>query len=192
MQQRPHDSGTKPEPADGPPVEGKIRPREVAAGLAGLSAVQQHATVMTLEDEVKQRLATELLNTLGDQRRSQAVEGVDDTAKRQLAATAVDHLSPAQRQDVAEGIVATLPPRQQQQVVEYVTGPLSTPNAGTTNRLWIIVVSTLTLALFVFGTMAFVLVLRREPAEAPLALATTALGGIVGLVATTPGARRHG
>jgi hypothetical protein len=104
----------------------------------------------------------------------------------------VDHLSPEQRQNVAEDIVATLPPGQQQQVAESVSGPLSSPDAGTSNRLWIIVVSTLTLALFVFGTMAFVLVLRRETAEAPLALATTALGGIVGLVATTPGARRHG
>jgi hypothetical protein len=42
----------------------------------------------------------------------------------------------------------------------------------------------------VFGAMAFLLIYQRKPAEAPLALATTALGGVVGLVATSPGSGR--
>lgn len=56
--------------------------------------------------------------------------------------------------------------------------------------LWYIVVSTLAAAVFVFGSMAFVPVYRKKAAEAPRALVTTALGGIVGLVATSPGRRR--
>jgi hypothetical protein len=36
-----------------------------------------------------------------------------------------------------------------------------------------------------FGTMAFALIYQK-PAEAPRALAATALGGVVGLVATSP------
>jgi len=40
--------------------------------------------------------------------------------------------------------------------------------------------------------MAFVLIYQKKAAEAPLALATTALGGIVGLVATSPGSRGSG
>jgi hypothetical protein len=36
-----------------------------------------------------------------------------------------------------------------------------------------------------FGVLAFVLIYQRKSAEAPLALATTALGGIVGLLPRT-------
>jgi len=163
----------------------------VAAGLGELSVAQQQAAVMTLEDDVKQQVAAELLNTLSNERRMQAVTAVDDLTKQQLATTAADHLSIEQRRGVAQDIVASLPAEQRQQVAENVIGPLALPDSGTSNRLWTIVVSTLTAAVFIFGTMAFILVLRREPAEAPLALATTALGGIVGLVATTPGAQRR-
>jgi hypothetical protein len=48
----------------------------------------------------------------------------------------------------------------------------------------------MTAAIFVFGSMAFVLIYQGKAAEAPLALATTALGGVVGLVATSPGSGR--
>jgi len=51
------------------------------------------------------------------------------------------------------------------------------------------VVGTMALAVFFFGTMAFVLMYQKKGAEAPLALATTALGAIIGLVATSPGSK---
>jgi hypothetical protein len=58
--------------------------------------------------------------------------------------------------------------------------------------LWYIVVGVMALAVFIFGSMAFVLLYQGKAAEAPLALATTALGGVVGLIATSPGSRRSG
>jgi hypothetical protein len=95
--------------------------------------------------------------------------------------------TPEQQRAAAEGVVGTLPAQQQQQLAEGVLGPL---DDVTRRNLWYIVVWTMAAAIFVFGTMAFVLIYQKKPAEAPLALATTALGGVVGLVATSPGSRR--
>ena len=69
---------------------------------------------------------------------------------------------------------------------------LGSPDRKTRQILWYLVVATLTAADFVFGSMAFVLVYQKKAAEAPLALATAALGAIVGLVATSPGSRGSG
>jgi hypothetical protein len=66
-------------------------------------------------------------------------------------------------------------------------GVLGVPDRRTQQILWYIVVWTMVAAIFVFGTMAFVLIYQKKAAEAPLALATTALGGVVGLIATSPG-----
>jgi hypothetical protein len=46
------------------------------------------------------------------------------------------------------------------------------------------------LAVFTFGSMAFVLIDQKKAAEAALALAATAPGLLVGLVATSPGSGR--
>jgi len=78
-------------------------------------------------------------------------------------------LSPQDRDEVARASVLPLPDVRTQQV------------------LWYMVVGTMAIGIFVFGTMAFLLLAWGRGAEAPLALATTALGGIVGLVATSPG-----
>jgi uncharacterized membrane protein YbhN (UPF0104 family) len=67
---------------------------------------------------------------------------------------------------------------------------LGRPDQRTRQILWYIVAWTMAAAIFVFGAMAFVLIYQKKAAEAPLALATTALGGVVGLVATSPGSGR--
>ena len=71
-----------------------------------------------------------------------------------------------------------------------LTSILGTPDSKTQRTLWYLVVSTISAAIFVFGVLTFVLILTGRSAEGPLALATTALGGIVGLIATSPGSRR--
>ncbi|MBV9096058.1 MAG: hypothetical protein JO132_19660 [Streptosporangiaceae bacterium] len=107
--------------------------------------------------------------------------------KQDIAATVVQGLdTSAQKQQAAEAVIGALPPDVKQQVAETVLG---SPDQRTRQILWYLVVSTLTIAVFVFGSMAFVLVYQKKAAEAPLALATAALGAIIGLVATSPGSR---
>jgi hypothetical protein len=62
-----------------------------------------------------------------------------------------------------------------------------TPDPKTQRALWYIVIVTTSAAIFLFGGLTFALTLLGKSGEGTLALATTALGGIVGLVATTPG-----
>ena len=108
-------------------------------------------------------------------------------ARQSLAATVVQGLdTPEAKQAAAEGVMGALSSQQRAQVAQSVLG---TPDARTRQVLWYVVVTTLAVAVFVFGSMAFALVYQKKAAEAPLALATTALGGIVGLVATSPGSR---
>jgi hypothetical protein len=121
-----------------------------------------------------------------------AAEGVvgalPAAAKQELAATVVQSLdTPEQRAAAAKSALGALSAPQQAAVAESLLG---SPDATTRQRLWYVVVGTMALAVFVFGSMAFVLIYQRKAAEAPLALATTALGGLVGLIATSPGSRR--
>jgi hypothetical protein len=104
-----------------------------------------------------------------------------------MPATLVQGLDTAeQKQAAATAVIGSLPPDIQQQLANTVLGY---PDRKTRQVLWYLVVSALTAAVFVFGSMAFVLVYQKKPADASLALATTALGGIIGLVATSPGGR---
>ena len=68
---------------------------------------------------------------------------------------------------------------------------LGEPNPQTQQRPWHIVVGTMGLSVFAFGVMAFMLIDRGKASDAPLALATTALGGVVGLIASGPGRGRQ-
>jgi hypothetical protein len=97
--------------------------------------------------------------------------------------------TPEQKQAAATAVIGSLPLDIQQQLANTVLG---SPDRKTRQTLWYLVVSTLTAAVFVFGSMAFVLVYQKKAAEAPLALATAALGGIIGLIATSPGSRDLG
>ena len=105
-------------------------------------------------------------------------------APTDLAAVVQGLDTPEQQKAAAEGVMSAVPMKQRQQVAQSLLG---SPDKRTRQLLWYMVVSTLVGAIFVFGTMAFVLIYQKKPAEAPLALATTALGGVVGLVATSPG-----
>ena len=118
-----------------------------------------------------------------------AVGTLSADAQQRIPATVVDGLGTTQqKQAAAEAVIGKLPADVQQQVAEAVLG---SPDRRTRQVLWYLVVSTLTAAVFVFGSMAFVLVYQKKAAEAPLALTTAALGGIIGLVATSPGPRNQ-
>jgi hypothetical protein len=167
----------EPTMSDGPDTPA----RQLAVAQGALDA---------LPDEAKQGLAATVVQALPAAQQQAAVQGVldalPDEAKQGLAATVVQALPAAQQQAAAQGVLDALPDDQRTQLAETVLG---SPDKKTRTILWYIVVSTLTAAVFVFGSMAFVLVYQKKAAEAPLALATTALGGIVGLVATSPGSR---
>jgi hypothetical protein len=166
----------------------------------GLDApAQQQAAaegvIRAMPSEAKQGLAATVVQSLDTPAQQQAAaEGViramPSEAKQGLAATVVQGLdTPAQQQAAAEGVMGALTSEQRAQVAESAIG---TPDKRTRQILWYMVISTLTVAVFVFGSMAFVLLYQKKAAEAPLALATTALGAIVGLVATSPGSRSGG
>lgn len=122
------------------------------------------------------------------------------TAQKAVAQAAVDTLSTEARQDLATDVVQGLDTSKQKQAAaqtvfdtlstdqqeEVAAGLLGAPDSKTQRRLWFMVVGTMGSAIFIFGFMAFVLIYQRKPAEAPLALATTALGGVVGLIVTSP------
>lgn len=113
------------------------------------------------------------------------IGSVDTNDQPDILTTAIDNLPASQQKETVKKSYLALSPQDQEDLAS--TG-LGSPDAKTRQRIWYVVVGTMAGALFVFGTMAFVLILRGEPAEAPLALATAALGGLVGLVATSPGA----
>jgi len=118
---------------------------------------------------------------------AQAVMGaLPNDLKQAMAPAIMEGLNPDQQQAAAKAVMGELPQEQREQVADSVLG---IPDRKTRQRLWYLVVVTLAAAVFVFGTMAFVLMYQKKTADAPLALATTALGGIVGLVATSPGSR---
>jgi hypothetical protein len=143
-----------------------------------------------LPSEAKQDLAASVVQGLDTpEQQKAAAEGVigalPSEAKQDLAASVVQGLdTPEQQKAAAEGVIGALPVKQRQQVAQSLLG---SPDKKTRQNLWYMVVATLVVAIFVFGVMAFVLMYQKKPAEAPLALATTALGGVVGLIATSPG-----
>jgi len=160
--------------------------------------------------EQKQAAATAVIGSLpADLQQAMPatlVRGMETPEQKQAAATAVIGSLPAnlqqampaalvqgletpeQKQAAATAVIGTLSADAKQQLA----GALGSPDQRTRQVLWYLVVSTLTAAVFVFGTMAFVLVYQKKAADAPLALATAALGGIIGLVATSPGSRGSG
>jgi hypothetical protein len=168
------ESRSDPEPSD--------HAREAAELVQKLTpAEQQHlaaAVVQSMDTPEQQRAAAEGV-----------VRALPDAAMQGLAATVVQSIdTPEQQRAAAEGVVRALPNEQREQLADSVLGR---PDRVTRQHLWYIVVWTMAAAIFIFGTMAFVLMYQKKAAEAPLALATTALGGVVGLVATSPGSRRE-
>jgi hypothetical protein len=171
-------------PTDGGNTEIVALPT-TAQGTADLAA----RTLPATENEA---LAATVVRSLDSpEQQKAAAEGVvgalPDAAKQDLAATVVRSMdSPEQQKAAVVSALGALSAPQQQQVAE---GLLGSPDTETRQRLWYIVVGTMAVAVFFFGFMAFVLMYQKKAAEAPLALATTALGAIVGLVATSPGSK---
>jgi hypothetical protein len=148
------------------------------------------SVVHDLPTDAKRDLATGVVQDLAGAPAAQkavaqaAVQALPtDDAKQDLATDVVQNLGSQQKQATARAVVRTLTAEQQEELVATVLGA---PDRNTQRRLWFIVVGTMGAAIFLFGLMAFVLIYQGKPAEAPLALATTALGGVVGLVVTSP------
>lgn len=173
-------------------------PAEPARGDGGTVAVPTTAqgtadlAARTLTATENQALAATVVRGLESPEQQKAaaedvVGALPDAAKQDLAGTVVRSMdSPEQQKAAAASALGALEPTLQQQVVANVLGP---PDERTRQLLWYVVVGTMAIAVFFFGTMAFVLMYQKKAAEAPLALATTALGAIVGLVATSPGSK---
>ena len=196
----------------GSPERKKAAILDVATGLP---AEQQKAAAQDiatgLPPQAQQDLATSLGQSLESAERQKAAAqdiatGLPPQAQQDLAtslgqslesperqkAAAQDiatGLPPQAQQDLATSFVKSLAPPQQTEVLETVFGPLDNE---TRKRILKVVIYTLTAVVFLFGAMTFMLLYQRKGADAPLTLATTALGAIVGLVAISPGGRRPG
>ena len=163
----------------GSPERKKAAILDVATALPAeqqMAAAQDIATA--LPPEAQQDLATSLGQSLESPERQKAAA--------QDIATA---LPPEAQQDLATSFVKSLDPTQQTEVFETVFGPLDNE---TRKKILKVVIYTLTAVVFLFGVMTFMLLYQRKAADAPLTLATTALGAIVGLIAISPGGRRPG
>jgi hypothetical protein len=100
----------------------------------------------------------------------------------------VQNLETAQQKQVAAAAVNALPQADQEDVAATVLGR---PDRKTQQILWYLVVAMMGGAIFVFGVLTFVLTLNGRSAEGVVALATTALGGVVGLVSTGSASARR-
>jgi hypothetical protein len=92
---------------------------------------------------------------------AQAVVGtLPAEVKQDMAATVVQGLdTPVQKQAAAQTVLGTLPADIQQQVASTVLGSAS---QHTRDNLWYLVVWTLTVAVFVFGSMTFVRIYQKS------------------------------
>ena len=176
-----------------PDVDPTVAARVLEEDLSPTAQGAAERAMNALTPVEQQDLAAAVVKTLDTPEQQQAAaEGVvgalPNEAKQDLAATVVQSLdTPEQKRAAAEGVVGALSTDQRQQLAESLLGR---PDRKTRQNLWYIVIWTMAAAIFVFGSMAFVLIYQKKAAEAPLALATTALGGVVGLVATSPGSGR--
>ncbi len=147
--------------------------------------------VEALSSEDKSEVVARLVGNLEtpDQKKEAAVAAVgalSSAATPDAVAAMVGKLDSADQKRAAAAALNMLPQDQQQQLASSVLG---NPSPKVQGALWLIVIITISAAIFVFGVLSFVLVVSGKGAEGPLALAATALGGIVGLLASTPGRR---
>jgi hypothetical protein len=176
-----------------PSEQKKAAAQEIATALP---PEQQKATVQEIAAALPPGDQQDLATTLG-----QSLESPEQ--KKATAQGIAAALTPEQKKATAQGIAAALPSLDQQdlattmvksldrpqqtEVLETVFGPLDNETRKTILK---VVIYTLTTVVFLFGVMAFMLLYQGKGAEAPLTLATTALGAIVGLIAINPGGRR--
>lgn len=112
----------------------------------------------------------------------------DTTEQQEVTAEVVSQLDADQQREAAVAALSALPRAGQEEVFARVLGK---PDPKIQRALWYIVVLTISAAIFVFGALTFTLILLGKNGEAPLALAATALGGFVGLIATSPAGRQR-
>jgi hypothetical protein len=152
------------------------------------------ATALPAEEQPD--LVASVVQGLGTDQQKQAaagaaVDALSSDAKPDLVASVVQGLGTSQQKQAAAGAAMGALSQADMEAVAANAGVLDLPDTKTQRNLWYMVVGTMALAIFAFGIMAFLLLSWGKGAEAPLALATTALGGIVGLIATSPGRSRR-
>jgi hypothetical protein len=150
------------------------------------------AAVEGLSADSKQALVGSLVQSLGGEQQKQAAaaatDGLPADSKQELVSSLVQSLGTEQQKQAATAAISGLAQEDQEDVAASILG---TPDRKTRQMLWYIVIATIGGAIFVFGILTFVLVLMGKNAEGVLALATTALGGVVGLVSTSPVSGRN-
>ena len=173
---------------------GQIPPDQKFEGasylLGGLTQLDQAQAVTDLvsrlPDAAKAATASNVFDQLGQpQKAAQVMQGIESLSApdlEQAVGAGLNRLPAPQLESAASAALGALSPDAQQRV----TGGLTTPDAATNRWLWKVVVVSLVAVVIVFGVLTFVLILKGKSAEAPLALATTALGGIVGLLSPGP------
>ena len=129
----------------GPEVAERTAPQRTAAEQQALAV----AVVQGLDTANQQRIAAEGV-----------VEAIPSEAKQNLAAAVVQSLeTPHQQRAAAERVVELLPADQREQLAEGVLGQ---PDRRTRQRLWYLIIGALIAAIFVFGMMAFILIISRS------------------------------
>jgi hypothetical protein len=119
----------------------------------------------TLPPTEQEALAATVVRGLDSPEQQKAAAGVvvgalPAAAKQDLAAAVVRSMdSPEQQKAAAQSALGALSAPQQAQVAESVLG---SPDAKTRQRLWYIVVGTMAVAVFFFGSMAFALIYPEE------------------------------
>lgn len=140
-------------------------PGAVGQAVRNLAPAEQRAAVLAAANTLPTAATPDLVRTM--------VGNADPATGREAVTAGLNALSPADREAAAASV-------------------LGAPDARTQRTLWLLVVGTMAGAVFVFGALTVVLLVLGKTADAPLALATTALGGIVGLVVTSPVSVRQG
>jgi len=170
--------------------------QQIRGVVEGLPAEQKQAAAAAAAAEVPNEATPGLLATVvqalpAEQQQAAAAAAaaaVPNEATPGLVATVVQALPTEQKREAAQAAMSTLSHDQRGELAASILGE---PDPRTQQRLWYMVVGTMGLSIFVFGFMAFLLISWKKAGDAPLALATTALGGVVGLVASGPGRGRR-
>lgn len=137
----------------------------VGTAVRNLTPPARRAAVMAVVHTLPMTATPDLVGSVVGQ--------LDPATGRQAATAALNALSAQDRETAAAGV-------------------LGNPDPKTQRTLWLLVIGTMSGAVFLFGALTVVLLVLGKSADAPLALATTALGGIVGLVVTSPVGRQGG
>jgi hypothetical protein len=133
---------------------------------------------------------------------SDAFQGLSDDDKRRMIPKMVAEAARTDPTGVGRDIIGEISGRAEQRAMvrgalggmdetdrQAAMSPFALPaptNQASLTTLWILILMLLGLAVFTFGTMTFVLVYQKKSAEGTLALATAALGAIVGLISPSP------